>query len=296
MAAFSSLIGVDDVTTTVVLASEADRLGMDYNETGWIIAWLMECYEKRILTKKDIDGLEMTWGSGEAIMAMLNKISKREGVGNILAEGVMRAAHHFGGQAPILAVYTQKGNTPRGHDHRVMRFEQFDTCVSNLGTIEAHSMAPFNVLGLPATYNPFDPEVLPEIVAKTKGAMIFDDTLVTCRFQTASFIDSLCEAVNSATGWNIDVQEAMMVGKRAVNLARVFNLRHGIKAEFDAPSTRYGSTPLDGGAAGLGVMPHWNQMVRNYYHHMGWDENGRPLPETLESLDLEDVITQLCNN
>jgi aldehyde:ferredoxin oxidoreductase len=52
---------------------------------------------------------------------------------------------------------------------------------------------------------------------------------------------------------------------------------------------------LDGAAAGLGVMPHWNQMVRNYYHHMSWDDNGEPLPETLESLGHEDIITQLDN-
>jgi aldehyde:ferredoxin oxidoreductase len=293
MAACSSLVGIDDVTMTVVLANETDRLGIDTNETGWVMAWVLECYEKGILTKEDTDGLEMTWGNGEAIMAMMNKIANRQGFGNILAEGVMRAAQHVGGEAPKLAIYTQKGNTPRSHDHRVQWLELFDTCVSNLGTLETHSSAPYKLLGLPFPYDTFDPEVISTVEAKIKGAMVFEDSLVTCRYQTATALDLLCRAVNLATGWNIDVQEAMTVGKRAVNLARVFNLRHGISPKLDAPSVRYGSTPVDGVAAGRGIMPHWDKMLRNYYNLMGWDENGRPLPETLRNLGLDFIIPQV---
>lgn len=289
MAAFSSLVGIDNVTTTIVLASEVDRLGMDCNEAGWVIAWLLECYEKHILTKKDTDGLEMTWGNGEAIMAMLKKIANREGFGTVLAEGVMRAAQHIGGEAPKLAVYTQKGNTPRGHDHRVQWLELFDTCVSNTGTLEAHSAAPYELLGISPTYDRFDAEAISTVEAKIKGAMIFEDSLVTCRIQTAAALGLLCQAVNSATGWNMDVQEAMVVGRRAVNLAREFNLRHGIGAELDRPSMRYGSTPLNGVAAGQGIMPHWDKMLQNYYALMGWDKKGRPLPDTLRSLGLENI-------
>jgi aldehyde:ferredoxin oxidoreductase len=290
MAAFSSLVGIDDVTMTVVLASEVDRLGIDVNETGYLIAWVMECYEKRILTKEDTDGLEMTWGNGEAIVTMLNKIANRQGFGNVLAEGVMRAAQHVGKGATNMAVHTMKGNSVRGHDHRVQWLELFDTSVSNLGTLETHKGAPYKQLGLPETYDNLDPDVISTVEAKIKGAMIFEDSMVTCRFQTSCSVDLLCQAVNMATGWDLDFEEAMIIGKRAVNLARVFNLRHGIGAELDAPSTRYGSTPLDGIAAGRGIMPHWNKMLRNYYKLMGWDEKGYPLPETLRSLGLEDII------
>jgi aldehyde:ferredoxin oxidoreductase len=293
MAAFSSLVGIDDVNTTVLLNTEVDRLGMDVNETGYLMAWLIECYEKRILTKEDTDGLEMTWGNGEAIMAMMNKTAKREGFGNVLAEGVMRAAQHVGGEAPKLAVHTQKGNSVRGHDHRVVWLEMFDTCVSNTGTLEAHTAAPFKLLGLSEAYDKFDPEVISTIDAKIKGAMIFEDSLVTCRFNTSTALDLLCQAVNAATGWNMDIPEAMAVGRRAVNLARAFNLRAGIPAKLDAPSMRYGSTPLDGLAAGRGIMPHWDNMLRNYYNLMGWDETGKPLPETLRNLGIDFVIPQL---
>ena len=293
LAAFGSLTGIDDVTTTIVLNSEVDRLGLDLNESGWVIAWLMECYEKGILTEKDTDGLEMTWGNGEAIIAMLNKIAHRQGFGSTLAEGVMRAARHVGRKSPELAIYTLKGNSPRTHDHRTSWLELFDTCVSNTGTLETHVMAPYSLLGLPPVYDTFNPEVISTIEVKIKGVMLFEDSLGTCRFNTASALELICQAVNAATGWNMDVQEALVVGVRAANLARAFNLRHGISAKLDAPSTRYGSTPQDGIAAGRGIIPHWDKMLCNYYSLMGWDENGHPLPETLKNLGLDFVIPQL---
>ena len=294
VAAFSSLVGIDDITTTVVLTNEVDRLGMDINETGWVISWLLECYEKHLITKDDTCGLEMTWGNADSIMEMMNRIARRDGFGNLLAEGVMRAAQKVGPKSQVLAIHTKKGNTPRTHDHRAMWIEMFDTCVSNMGTIEAHLSAPLKQLGLPEYYNPFDPMAVSTVDAKIKGAMIFEDSMVTCRFNTATNLELICRAVNAATGWDTNIEEAMNVGRRAVNLARVFNLRQGIKAEWDAPSMRYGSTPLDGVAAGIGILPHWDRMLRNYYHLMGWDENtGCPLPDTLKVLGLEDIIALL---
>jgi aldehyde:ferredoxin oxidoreductase len=293
MVSWSSMVGITDVATTIALASEVDRLGMDTNEASLVIAWLMECYEKRILGREQIDGIEMTWGNDDAIMAILHKIAKRQGFGNILAEGVMRASRYVGGEAPKLAIHTLKGNTPRSHDHRVVWPELFDTCVSNLGTLETHTKSPFRLLGLPETYDTFDPELVSTVVARTKGAMIFEDSMVTCRFRTGIQLDLLCQAVNAVTGWDMDLHEAMAVGKRAVNQARVFNLRHGISAELDAPSMRYGSTPLDGVAAGRGIMPHWDKMLKNYYNLMGWNDKGKPLPDTLRSLGLERIIPHL---
>jgi aldehyde:ferredoxin oxidoreductase len=291
MAAFSSLVGIDDVTTTVVLASEVDRLGMDVNETGWVISWLLECYEKHLITSQDTDGLEMTWGNSENIMEMMNRIARRQGFGNLLAEGVMRAAQKIGVKSQALAIHTKKGNTPRTHDHRAMWLEMFDTCVSNMGTLEAHMAAPFQQLGLPDYFNSYDPEAVSTVDAKIKGAMIFEDSMVTCRFNTMTNLELMCRAVNAATGWDINIEEAMKIGKRAVNLARIFNLRQGIGAGLDAPSLRYGSTPLDGLVAGIGIMPHWNKMLLNYYHLMGWNEKtGWPLAETLKLLGLDDVI------
>jgi aldehyde:ferredoxin oxidoreductase len=235
----------------------------------------------------------MTWGNGEAVMAMLNKIANRQGFGNILAEGVMRAAKHVGGEATNMAVHTQKGNTPRSHDHRALWLELFDTCVSSTGTLETQFNCRYEQLGLSATYDTFDPQVISTVEAKIKGAMIFEDCMATCRFNTATNLDLLSQAVNAVTGWDLNIEKAMVVGKRIANLLRVFNLRNGIGGELDAPSVRYGSTPVDGSVAGKGIMSHWDKMLQNYYQLMGWDEKGRPLPETLRSLGLEGIIPHL---
>jgi len=292
MASWSSLVGITDVATSMALANEVDLLGMDTNEAGWVIAWVLECYEKGLLRKEDMDGIEMKWGDDDAIMAMLNKIARREGFGDVLAEGVMRASRKVGEEAAKLAVHSMKGNTPRSHDHRVMWYELFDTCVSNLGTIEAGTMPPFKVLGLPP-YDAFDPQAVSKTVATVKGGMVFEDSMVTCRFKTGTQVDLLAQAVNAVTGWDMDVQEAMQAGKRAVNTARAFNIRHGIDPKLDRPSLRYGSAPLDGIAAGKGIMQHFDRMLLNYYNLMGWSEHGVPLPQTLKDLALNGIIGDL---
>lgn len=292
-AACSSLIGQTDLGAAVVLANEIDQLGMDNNETGWIIAWLMECFERKLITAKDLHG-EFKWGDVETVRAMVRRIAFRQGIGNLLAEGIMRASKEIGGDAADCAIYTLKGNTPRSHDHRANWWELFDTCVSSTGTIETHRLFKREQLGLPETYDPYSPEDVSTLVAKTKGSMQFEDSLVVCRFTAGSNFELLCGILNELTGWNFDIQMAMETGRRIVNLLKVFNLRHGITSELDAPSKRYGSTPTSGPAEGKSLISRWNYALRNYYEHMGWDsETGKPLPDTLKNLGLEYVIADI---
>jgi aldehyde:ferredoxin oxidoreductase len=294
MAANSGMIGIDDPAMTLVLCNTADRLGIDVNETGWIMGWVMECYEKGILTKQDTDGLEMTWGNGEAVKAMMEKISRRQGFGDILAEGVMRASQRVGGKATGMAIHTRKGNTPHTHDHRTAWNVLFDHCVSNTGASENMPKAPWKQLGVDPNYDTFDPEQVSTIAAKMRGSMQFEDSLVICDYQSNMEFELLCEAVNAATGWDMDFEEAMTIGKRAINMARAYNIRCGMGAELDTPSERYGSVLPDGQYAGRDVKPHWDGMLRNYYRHMGWDEKtSKPLPETLKNLGLDFIIPHL---
>ena len=282
MAAWGSATGQTDATATLMLANEVDRLGIDTNEGGWLIGLVMECYEKGIITKEETDGLEMTWGNAEATRALLRKIATRDGFGNILAEGVMRAAQSIGGEAPNFAIHTMKGNTPRGHDHRAIWSEMFDTCVSNTGTLETGR-------GVSRGENPFSAMDISTANAKDKGIMIFEDSTGTCRFTMRGNLELQIQMLNAATGWDLTTPEATQVGRRAVNLMRVFNIRHGISPELDRPSPRYSSTPVDGPNKGRSIIPVWDQMLRNYYDKMGWDKSGKPLPETLRSLGLEDI-------
>ncbi len=291
--AFSAQLGIDDVNAVVMLANAVDRLGMDTNEMGWVLGFAMEAYEKGIITKEDTGGIEVNWGDPEAARALMRKIALRQDIGDALAEGVKGAAQRIGKGAEEIGIYTEKGNTPRGHDHRGRWTELFDTCVSDSGALDNTMMvADITQYGMPAQNDGFDPDVLAEAEARMKGGMQFEDSAVTCRFNTRMDIKLLTEAVNAATGWDMTTEEAMQVGRRAINLMRAFNFRNGITGP-DMPSKRYGSTPADGPAAGKGISQHFPGMLAKYYDMMGWDENGKPKAETLQELGLEKVAADL---
>jgi aldehyde:ferredoxin oxidoreductase len=292
LAAWGPIINSKDITSAVVLSGLTDRLGLEVNEAGWLMAWVMECFERGFLTKNRLDGLEMHWGNVDGVRQLLYMIAHRQGIGDLLAEGIMRASTKVGGEAEKCAIYTAKGNTPRGHDHRTRWFEMFDTCVSNTGTLETGPTGTY--FGGKELQGAGYPLEVSTVVAETKGMMVFEDSLVVCRFNGRMNLVLESEALSAVTGWDFTPEEAKSVGLRAVNLMKAFNIRSGIAKESDQPSERYGSTPIDGPSKGKGIMPHWKEMLENYYRIMGWDvETGKPLPHTLNALGLEHVTTDL---
>ncbi len=278
-----------DVVGAFVLSNDVDRLGFDLNEAGWLMSFVMDCFDRGILTKKDTDGLEMSWGNVEATRALLKKVATRQGFGDILAEGVKGAAERIGGEALKHAVYIKKGHAPRGHDHRGRWTEIVDYATSSAGTIETGPVtgvpAEFN---LPAFTDPFSPDLVPLMVAKFKPRRQFIDCLGVCNMRISQDWALLLKMVNAATGWEMTSNEAIAVADRAINVLRAFNLRHGVKLEDEAPSEWYSSVPVDGPAKGKDIKVHFEYMLDAYYRHMVWDrKSGRPLPETLERLGLE---------
>lgn len=290
-AAFGPQIGQPDAGSVFVLTELADRLGMDVNETGWVIGWVMECYEKGLLTKKETDGIEMSWGNVESVRKILHKISNREGIGDLLAEGVKRASEKIGGAAADMAVCTLKGSTPRGHDHRARWPELLDTCFTNTSTLEATfaGVRP-EELGMPPMYYGFSPWEVSTINAMMNGWHIFEDCLGVCRFNMTAY-KLVADAFNATTGFDLSLRELVEIGKRIVNTLRVFNIKNGLTPDMEVPSTRYGSTPMDGPAEGIAIMEHWDLVREIYYRLMGWDlGTGKPLPKTLVELGLENLI------
>jgi aldehyde:ferredoxin oxidoreductase len=236
-----------------------------------------------------MDGLELSWGNVKAVKEMLNKIAKGEGFGDLLAEGVKRASEGIGGDASRLGIYTMKGSTPRGHDHRARWREIVDTCFTSTSTLEA-TFASHPTILAPPEKDPFSLENVITTNAKINGWRQFDDSLGTCRFCMGDPFD-LLECVNAATGWDIDLEQAMIIGRRIVNLLRTFNIRHGLTKSMERPSVRYGSVPADGPAIGKNIMQDWEEMQRKYYALMGWDdETGKPLAVALENLGLEWIM------
>jgi len=286
-------IGQTDPGAAVMLANEGDRLGMDCNEVGWIIGWVMECYEKGLLTSKELDGLEMTWGNVEATLALMRNIAYRKGFGNILADGLKHAAEHVGGEAVNMAVSTMKPNTPRAHDHRARWIEMLSTCVTSTGTVETlvPQIRDITAYGITPPWDRFSWQDVSTVEAKTKGSTQFADSLVVCTWATRHNVPVLTEALKAATGWDFSFDEALKVGLRAVNIMRVFNIKAGHTPDLEKPMPRYGSTPVDGPVKGISVEAHWEDMLSNYYRLMGWDrKTGLPLAETLGELGLKNLL------
>ena len=292
IAAWGPQIGNTDLGAVVMLTKEVDRLGMDCNEASWTIGWVMECYDRGAFSKEDLDGLELTWGNVEAVRTLLQKIAARDGIGDLLAEGVMRASQKVGGQTVDWGIYTRKGASPRSHDHRgPRRAELLDTCVTNTSTLESTwaGIHP-QFVDQPEVKDLFSPQEVADTNAKFNGIRQFDDCLGTCRIASSDVKRQLA-CLNAVTGWNLTLADAFTVGRRIVNLLRMFNFRHGLKIEDEYPSTRYGSTPVDGPAQGKSIMDNWDLMIERHYTGMGWDpKTGKPLPQTLASLDLEEVM------
>lgn len=276
------------------LNTQIDRACLDVNEFGWLMGWVMECFEKGYITAEQLDGIEPTWGNMEAVEALLNKIIHREGSGAWLAEGVKKASEKIGGEAEKCAIYAQKGSSPRGHDHRGRWEEMLDTCLGSTGTLESGQMVAPAEHGLPSRINPFDPDQVADVVGKMLGRRHFEDSLGTCIFTTRTTLANLCSLLSAATGWNYTAQEAMEMGRRTAVYLRAFNLRCGIGPETERPSARYGSQPKDGPAAEHDIGKHWAQMVARWYDLVRYDpQTGKPTPELLKELGMEKVAQDL---
>ncbi len=290
MAGMGSMIGNPDPGAAVMLANQWDWMGMDGNEGSWLTAFVMEAFEKGILTIEDTDGIVLNWGNVEAVNILIKKIAHREGFGNLLAEGIKRSAEAIGGEALKIAVYQQKGHAPRGHDHRARWLELFDTAVSNTGTIETTHVA------LPPD-DAFSPEAISTALYRGK-IRNFVDSLVVCMFPTRTMISTninhLTELISAATGWDYTVDEAFNQALRTVNTLRAFNIMHGIGPEQEYPSKRYASVPVDGPIAGKNIMDIWEETLDKYYELMGWNrKTGKPNINTLLQLGLDHIVADL---
>ncbi len=293
-AACGPLVGNTDPAEAIALAHLLTRLGLEGNEAGFLVSMVMELYEKGVLTGEHTGGIDLRWGNAAAIRTLFERIAHREGeFAKILAEGTKAAADKFGPEAQKCGIYTLKGHSPRGHDHRAMWREMFDTATSDIGTYESGYMGPADP-DSNSLSNRFSPAEVSSHTARSKGRRQFEDTTGTCTFTTRVALRLLIEAFNAVTGWDFTPKEAQDVGFRVANTMRAFNLRHGVSIATERPSPRWASAPVDGPAKGITIAPHWDSMVENYYKEMGWDrQTGKPLPETLKTLGLEPIIGDL---
>jgi aldehyde:ferredoxin oxidoreductase len=299
-AAFSSMIGNDDdIDGAMWLSNVNDRLGMDAKEQATVLGLVIECYEKGIISKEDTDGLEMTWGNVEATEAMMRKIANRDGFGDVLAEGVMRAANAIGGEAPNMAVYTHKGNAPHVHDDRGLWNIAFAMAVSDMGSIPAGDMGDVGDLMDTIGSDFLDPDKAfdADYVPRSQALMFrrghFIDCLGICMFVGGVKFTLVAETLNAVTGWDFTWQECAEVGERVLAMMRSYNVKCGLTRADNCLSPRILEAPVDGPAKGVSIAPKFEGMLDIYYEGLGWDKRGRPTPQTLKRLGLKTIAKEL---
>jgi aldehyde:ferredoxin oxidoreductase len=288
--AMGSNIGVTDPTVAAKGGELLNKWGLDGLGVSNVIGFAMECYEKGLISKEDADGLDLKFGNYEAAFKMVEKIATRDGFGDILADGPVRAADYIGKESQKFAVHV-KGMPIVFHDHRALWGFALQYAVGSAGP--AHEGGPLfaEMSGM-----------VPRFSVKGKAKLVKDgqewrsfiNTLGLCQFGAVGVSQALvAETVSAATGFNIDANSACILGRRLINLRRAFNIRHGLKPEDDTLPYRYVSDPPpDGGAKGSTVPI--KPMVHDYYNLMGWDlKSGKPYRRTLEELGLGDVAVDL---
>lgn len=299
---FGSYCGVDDLEAVAYVNQLCAMYGLDTISCGATIAWAMDCFEHGLLTTEDTDGVELRFGNAEAMVAMVEKIARREGFGDLLAEGSARAAQKIGRGTEELVVAVKRQELP-AHMPQVKRSLGLIYAVNPFGADHqssehdpSYNWYPERMAQIGLT-NPQPNDVLNEekvrFALRTEILYSALDTYSICQFVFGPSwhlydAEQLVEAVRLVTGWDVDLDELMTVGERRLNMLRAFNAREGFTREDDRlPKKLF--QPLKGGKTdGVALTEEEIETAKDTYYRMaGWDENGVPTREKLAELGLE---------
>ncbi len=306
VATFGSYCGVDDLPAICKANEICNMFGMDTISCGATIAWAMEAFEAGKITSKDTGGLTLKFGDGEAMVRLTEMIGKREGFGDLLAEGSARAAQRLGRGAEFLI--TSKGQEAPAHMPQVKRSLALIYAVNPFGADHQSSdhdpvyEAAFeffkNRLGVLGLNNPQPPRSLgPEKVKFARTTQQFYslmDSLDLCQFACGTSWqlygpEEVLKMVQAVTGWNVTIEELLEVGERRLNMMRAFNTREGINRNQDKLNERFFQKGLIGGPSdGWKIdKAEWEAALDEYYRQSEWDiKSGTPTRRTLERLGL----------
>ncbi len=301
LAGFTARIGNGDLAFGLRCVDLANRYGMDAITLTEVISWAMECQQRGILTPADTDGLDLSWGNQESIFALMDKIMRREGFGDVLADGVRAAAERVGGGSEEIAMHA-KGLEVFQSDPRAIKAYALGNAVASRGADHLRSEPWFEFSGDAEEgirrYGAAESAFRLEHKGKGRVVKHFEemaavcDSLGVCKntYNNMEVLDwqETAELLNAATGWDMTGEEVRQAGERIVNLERLFIAREGITRADDTLPRRFLKEPLgpaDNPSAGS--MVDLDQMLDEYYEARGWDlVTGLPLPAKLAELGL----------
>lgn len=304
--AFGTGVGVYDWEFVIKGNEMCNKWGVDIISMGTTIAWAFELYQRGIITENDTGGLKLEWGDEEAVLELARMIVEREKIGNILADGMVKAAEHFGEDSIYYANQT-KGHPNLLTDERGIPSFALGIATSTRGADHLRSRPGIDLFQLPEEIleSIYGHKIKSDFTAyETKGIMVWwhellyniVDSLGICKFQTvfnsanSPRFEDYIPMIKYATGIEFTKEELMEVGERNYTLERLFNVMNGYSRKDDYPPRRYFEEPTP---RGLPFMrgrkldrQKYDEMLDEYYRQHGWDSNGIPQEETLKRLGI----------
>lgn len=286
--------GIDKLDAIIKGMEICNYYGMDAISAGVIVAFAMDCYEKGILSKADLDGIDASFGNADALLQILEKMGKREGIGDILAEGVRIAGKKIGKGAEKLAQHI-KGLEVTGYDLRCLKTAALGFAVSFRGADHnRHGAYAFDVKG----------KVDRLKAEKGRGKMVRDledvyaliDSFIVCKFSRGTYykeLQDMAKLYSLVTGIEMTAEELKKSGERINTIARLINIREGFSRKDDTLPWKVMNEPIpdDGPVKGAVVtQEELDLLLDDYYESRGWTLEGVPTVKKLKELAMDDLI------
>jgi aldehyde:ferredoxin oxidoreductase len=290
LGALGTLPLIDDLEAVIYAGHLCNLYGLDTISAGCTIALACELFERGALTARDTGGIEVRYGDAATVHRLLGMMARREGFGDLLAEGSVALAHAAG--LPELAVTVNGLDVPM-HDPRAFAGMAVSYALSPRGACHMQG----DMYGVDTGQGPaLELGILPgdrfeasaakgRIAARQQAWRSAYNALILCQFQNPG-VERLVRALDAVTGWDVDGAALLQTGKRIVTLKRLFNIRRGLSREHDRLPKVLLQPLAEGGTEGR--VPDLEALLSGAYREYGWDPHtGHPLPETLEVLGLE---------
>lgn len=296
--AFSGPTENTDIAAIIAADMLCDRLGMDTISTGVTIGFAFELYEKGLIKPEDGDGMELVYGNHRAMIELIRKIALREGIGDLLAEGTLRAAQRIGRDAEYLAMQV-KGLELSGYDPRARKITGFGYATNTIGGSHTNGALAMQEVGMPfpRPVDRFSEENVADIVIYNQNMAALRETGIVCAFAMAWgpwFRELYGQFLAKATGIDefLDWDYLQKVGERIWNLDRLFNVREGMGRKDDTLPRRILTEPLrtKGGPGDGETIRRLESFLDDYYRLRGWDPEGRPTLRKLEALGVSEFV------
>jgi aldehyde:ferredoxin oxidoreductase len=283
VASLGSLLLIDDPEALIAANRACNQFGLDTISTGVVAAFALEAFERGYLKQAEFGNLEPDWGSGEFLLKLIDMIVRREGIGDLLADGVKIAAQKLGTGAADFALHSHGLELPM-HDPRALASLAPTYALGPRGASHNESMSYYaeqgfelSDMGYPDGLEPHTEEGKGKLVVVMQDVCSIYDNLGICKFMLVAGIGPsiLKQWLLHAAGWDKSYEEMMEVGARSVAVKNFFNIdRLGIKPSSDLPRRILHEPRGDGGSADY--LPDLDAMVREYYHERGWSKEGYP--------------------